>query len=310
MVLIIGGTTIDFIIKKPLINKATKIEIKEEELFINVGGGASNASYILSYLGTEVFLITKIGKDIFSSIIEDFYKQNPNIKIIKTKKEGKTAISFIFDYEDRIIYTYRGSLNNITEKDLMETIPPYNWLYICSNKGKTLEFVKNLAIQSKKNGKKIFINPSLYVIENEKSLFELCDILVLNKEEARSLTQQEDIKLMLRDLNNKKRITIITDGDKGVYFMENKEFFHLDIELFKKEPIDTTGAGDCFSATFFHFFVKRKFSLVDSLILAAINASYIVTKIGTKHSLSEQNLINTLNYLKNKDLIKRIIKKF
>ena len=309
MVLIIGGTTLDFIIKKEPIKKATKIEINEKEFHLNIGGGASNASYVLSKLGTEVFLITKFGKDDFSKIIKEFYKKHKNIKLIKTKEEGKTAISFIFDYEDRTIYTFRGSLNHLKEEDLIDPLPYYEWLYVCSNKGETLKFVKKMLKKSKEERKKVFINPSLYMINNAREIFNYYDILILNKEEAKELTKKENIKEILKELNKNKRIAIITDGENGVYFKNNRSFFHLKVDLFKKEIVDTTGAGDCFSATFFHFFVKKKRSLIDSLILAAINSAYIITKVGTKHSLSERSLLNTLEYLKKKKLLDKIIEK-
>ncbi len=309
MVLIIGGTTLDFIIKKEPLKKATKIEIKEKELFLNVGGGASNASYVLSKLGTEVFLITKFGKDEFSKIIKEFYKKHKKIKLVKTKEEGKTAISFIFDYGDRTIYTFRGSLNHLKEEDLIDPLPYYEWFYICSNKGETLKFIKKMLKKSKEEGKKVFINPSLYMISNAKEIFNYYDILVLNKEEAKELTKKENIKEMLKELNRNKKIAIITDGEKGVYFKKGKNFFHLEVDLFKKDVVDTTGAGDCFSATFFHFFVKKKKDLIDSLLLAAINAAYLITKIGTKHSLSEKTLLNTLEHLKKRGAIEKIIKK-
>lgn len=308
MVLIIGGTTIDFIIKKEPIKKATKIELRDNELFLNIGGGASNASFILSYLGTEVYLITKFGKDEFAEIIKKFYLKNKKIKLIKTKEHGKTAISFIFDYGDRVIYTYRGELNHIIESDLEEELPNYNWLYICSNKGETLKFVKKLIKKTKEENKKIFINPSIYMIDNSKQIFDYYDILILNKEEAQKLTGKKEIDKILKELNKNGKIGIITDGERGVYFREKNKNYFFDISFLRREPLDTTGAGDCFSATFFHFFISKKRNLIESIILAAINSSYIVTKIGTKHSLSEKSLLNILSEIKRKKIIEKTIK--
>jgi len=301
-VLIIGGTTLDFIIRKEPVKKAAKIELKDDDFSINIGGGGSNAAYVLSYLGEEVYFLTKYGNDEFSHILDKFFEKNKKIKLVKTKRDGKTAVSFIFDFGDRVIYTFRGSLNNLTEKDLLEPLPNFEWLYITSNKGKTIEFVRKLFYLAKSNNRKVFVNPSLYSVISLREELLNADLMVLNLEEARELTKKEDLKEILDILNKKdkklEKISIVTDGKNGCYFKKLGKYYHLKIdEAIKKlkiKPLDTTGAGDCFSATFFHFFVKRKFPLVNSLILATINSFNIIQKIGTKHSLSEKELINLL----------------
>jgi ribokinase len=313
VVLVIGGTTLDFIINKKPEAIAKKEEIKEDELFINIGGGGSNASYILSFLGTEVYFLTKLGNDLFSRPIEDFFKKHPKIKLVKTKKEGKTALSFIFDFGDRVIYTFRGSNNNLTKNDLLEDLPNYEWLYITSVKGKTTNFVRDLFYESKEKGKKVFVNPSLYSVKALKEEILNSDLVVLNKEEAFELTGTSDLKEALDTLNKKEKIEkigIITDGKNGVYFKKLGNYYHLQISkvvnYLKIKVRDTTGAGDCFSASFFHFFVKKMFPLVDSLMLASLNSMFLIQKIGTKYSLTEKELLNLLRKTKNLFEIKKL----
>jgi sugar/nucleoside kinase (ribokinase family) len=311
-VLVIGGTTLDFIINKKPEVKAEKIELKEEDLKLNIGGGGSNAAFILNKLGTKAYLLTKFGNDWISKIFEHYF-ETEKIPLIRTKKEGKSSISFIFEFGDRVIYTYRGTLNNLKKEDLIEKLPSYNWLYITSNKGKTIEFIKWLFKKAKKERKKIFVNPSLYSVESLKEEINQCDILILNKEEAEKLTKKEDLKEILRELN-KNKLAIVTDGKNGVYFFKNNTFFHLKVDklvkLLKAKTVDTTGAGDCFSATFFHFYVTRKLNLIDSLILASINSIFLIQKFGTKHTLTEKNLINYLKIVKENQLDKKLIVEF
>jgi len=308
-VLVVGGTTLDFIINKKPEIQAKKIELKEEDLIINIGGGGSNAAFVLNKLGTKAFLLTKFGNDWISKIFEHYFEKE-NIPLIKTKKEKRSALSFIFEFGDRVIYTYRGVLNEIKKEDLLQKLPEYDWLYITSNKGKTIELLKWLFKRTKKEGKRVFINPSLYSVKALKEEIEYCDLLVLNKEEARELTGKKNLKNILKELN-KNKISIVTDGKNGVFFYEKNKYFHLKVErlveMLKAKVKDTTGAGDCFSATFFHFFVNRKFNLIDSLILASINAIFLIQRFGTKHSLSEKNLINYLKIVKENKLDKKLI---
>ncbi|HIQ50577.1 MAG TPA: carbohydrate kinase family protein, partial [Nautiliaceae bacterium] len=142
-VLVIGGTTLDFIINKKPETEAKKIELKEKDLIINIGGGGSNAAFILNKLGTKAYLLTKFGDDWISKIFENYFEKE-KIHLIKTKKEKKSAISFIFEFGDRVIYTYRGVLNNIRKEDISERIPRFDWLYITSNKGETINLIKEI----------------------------------------------------------------------------------------------------------------------------------------------------------------------
>ena len=82
-------------------------------------------------------------------------------------------------------------------------------------------------------------------------------------------------------------LVVVTDGTHGTnagfgknrYFQSAKE---------AKNVVDTTGAGDCFAATFFYFYAKG-YGTKSSLLYASINSANLITKVGTDNGLLGYN---------------------
>ena len=99
-------------------------------------------------------------------------------------------------------------------------------------------------------------------------------------------SKEKDIKKIIACLKNyAKDLVIITNGKHGVYAYNGQELFY-EPSILVKNIVDTTGAGDCFGATFFYFHTN-KYSIKESLKFAAINSASLIQEIG-----SQKNLLN------------------
>lgn len=74
------------------------------------------------------------------------------------------------------------------------------------------------------------------------------DVFLPNAREARLLTGTEDLQQALRILGGLCPLVVIKDGERGAYAMQNG--LNLYAPALRVTPVDTTGAGDCFSAGF------------------------------------------------------------
>lgn len=74
------------------------------------------------------------------------------------------------------------------------------------------------------------------------------DILLPNAAEARSLTGAADVKEALCLLAELCPLVVVKDGPGGAYTWLDGEILHS--AALPVEPVDTTGAGDCFNAGF------------------------------------------------------------
>lgn len=74
------------------------------------------------------------------------------------------------------------------------------------------------------------------------------DVFLPNSKEARSLSGMDDLRSAAKSIADLGPIVIIKDGGNGAYYYDNGVLIHsagLPIQ-----PVDTTGAGDCFSSGF------------------------------------------------------------
>ena len=86
---------------------------------------------------------------------------------------------------------------------------------------------------------------------------------------------------------------IITLGDKGAYFANNEESFHVNAMNLGEKVVDTTGAGDAFNAGFAVALTDEK-KIKDSITFANIAAGLSTTKIGTAKSMPLRSEIDNL----------------
>jgi sugar/nucleoside kinase (ribokinase family) len=74
------------------------------------------------------------------------------------------------------------------------------------------------------------------------------DVFMPNAREARLLTGEDDLRVALEILGGLCPLVIIKDGCRGAYAKHAGQTYH--VPAMQVTPLDTTGAGDCFSAGF------------------------------------------------------------
>jgi len=81
-----------------------------------------------------------------------------------------------------------------------------------------------------------------------RRVLEALDAFLPNKLEAQLITGESEIEAALRSLQALTRTPVVKAGRQGAYAIQDGELIHC--EALTLEPLDTTGAGDCFSAGF------------------------------------------------------------
>ena len=74
------------------------------------------------------------------------------------------------------------------------------------------------------------------------------DAFLPNLREAQLITGETDVRHILRRLQELTRLPILKAGSEGAYALQDGGVVHC--PALPLEPLDTTGAGDCFSAGF------------------------------------------------------------
>ena len=275
----------------------------------NVGGGGVNTACNFGNLGFETSAIFKIGKDVYSEGILDFFKsQKVNLEHIVQNPETSTGFSIILvSFQgDRTVLAHRGANGKIEEKDInFDAIKEADLIYIAPLNGdsnKVLEPIVNFAHQ---NNIKICFNAGTTSIkrgfEHIKKILESAHVVVMNKEEASMATGitvrpdtktekfshdviHQDIKKMLEALKIKDyQVVVITDGGKGAYAYEGKKFYYC--PTFPSEVISTLGAGDSFASTFCGALYRNGKDVGNALMYASVQSASVVSKFSATEGL-------------------------
>ena len=283
-----GSAVIDAFVKTDFKEDSKNIIIQfgckmlMKDLYFEIGGGGTNTSVAFSRLGLKTGYIGKVGNDKNGEGILDLLKKEKIIFLGNKVKEETSGFSVVLISENlnRSILTYKGINNEINNEDIKKFRT--NWLYLSSLMGKSLESQMNLSKKLKRNGTKIAFNPSEYLIRkvNLKSLLKLCDVLIVNKEEAALLAKKKD---KLKEISKMgPNIVVITDERRTVYCYDGVNTYSIDPP--KLKVVEKTGAGDAFAAGFVAGLIKEK-PIKYCLRLGVREASSVIGHIGAKNNL-------------------------
>ena len=123
----------------------------------------------------------------------------------------------------------------------------------------------------------------------------------MNKEEASLATQihvrpdtreekfseeliHPDIKEMFKKLKVADyQIIVITDGGKGAYAYDGKDFYYCPV--FDGPVVSTLGAGDAFASTFCAALGRTNRDIGKALMYASVNSAGVVSEFGATQGL-------------------------
>jgi len=314
-IICIGAALVD------IVAKVERYPISDDEVFVSdlelfSGGAAANTAYACSKLGLKVAFIGKLGyNDEFGKkIINDFKEVSLNTSLISYSKEIGTGSAYIALNEngERRIYAHSGAANVLSSNDIRtEDIIKAQTIFLSSLRN--LEPFKKAASIAKKYHIPIILNPGMLIIEQGyaklEELLSIIDILIISKREFQNLFNLSENVLTHQLIKEKAQMffkrgirgLIITLGMEGAMVLNSEE-----TKLIKSydiiHVIDTTGAGDAFSAGFIYGFVRNlsyKFKdLKSNVKFGNYIAGKCIQKLGARNGIPEADELelNSFNF--------------
>ena len=243
-ILVSGLATIDMIYYLDnLPTDCTKYLAKDT--LITVGGNASNASIAMSRLGGSVTLITTIGEDQFGDLIlkELAGEKIKTDSILKRSKIRTSYSSVAIDSKgNRQIINHRSPELDLSEYCVIKE-NEFN-AYLTDGR---LPNASLLTLSEARNKNK----PG--VLDGEEPVClkatKLASHIAFSRQGLSSFSNSSSILNGLRTAQNySKNWVCVTNGEEGVFFLDDKELIQL------KPPevnaIDTLGAGDVWHGAF------------------------------------------------------------
>lgn len=304
--IVIGSINMDFNFK------VSHLPLKGETLKATVfkttpGGKGANQAVALARLGGKVMMIGAVGSDEAGiSLKKSLLQEGIDIKAIKDV-DTPTGNAFITVDEkgNNTILVFPGANGGLDSK----------WIYNFTDEIKEASYViLQLEIPlctvidaielSHKIGTRIILNPAP-AQELPKEIFPQINILTPNETELALLTGidviTEDDVLKASNILIEKGVqkVVVTLGEKGCFYMDREN--HYFVKSFKVDSVDSTAAGDAFTAGFAIALAEQR-SLNDTLKFANAVGALTVTKTGAQESLPfRADVENFLRMVKNEE---------
>lgn len=280
----------------------SKIPYKSE-VNVNATGNAVNAAHAAMKLGLKTGVVTNVGgDDAGQNIIRSLKKDGIDSKNITIHKEHDSNHNYIMRYkEERTILVHHNEYDYKFPKVYRGQGP--KWLYLSSLAHNSVPHHHEIAVFLREHPEtKLAFQPGTFQIklgiENLKDLYAVSELFFCNKDEAQRIleTKEVDIKKLLTDLHAKgPKIVVITAGPEGAYVYDGNEYWHGIMYPDIAPPVDRTGAGDSFSATFTAALALGK-TIEEALMWGPINSMSVVQHIGAQAGhLTREELLEYLS---------------
>jgi len=282
-----GALNVDKIYRVP------KIAREEEETFVldfqeTLGGSAANTIVGLARLGLQTGFIGKVANDHEGRLLlNDFKREGVNTDGIVVAKEGRSGqvAAYVDAKGQRALYVHPSVNDFLTFEEVnLEYARQTRVLHLTSVDEKPFQAQKKLVnelpeVQVSFDPGEIYAGKGLTAL---KPIIQRSFVVLPSEGELRMLTGKGWKKGAKTLLKEGARIVAVKLGERGCYVTDGKEV-HL-VEPFKVNVVDTTGAGDAFSAGFLFGLVKGK-DLYDCARLGNFVASRCITKFGARIGL-------------------------
>jgi ribokinase len=252
----------------------------------SAGGKGANQAAALAKAGMETHIAGKIGVDgRFLLELLESYAVNTERVSIYPGATGQALIQLDPNKQNSIIL-YAGGNGEIQKDEINDVLKSFDAkdAILLQNE---IPHVGAIIERAKKQGMKIFLNPSPYDERVEKFPLNLVDVLFVNEIEGSalaSLPAGTPPPLILDILTERfpEAEIILTAGRDGAYYgsgrvREKGETVDLPV-------VDTVGAGDTFTG-YYIAAREKQFSVPEALRLACKAASIAVSKKGAMQSI-------------------------
>lgn len=261
----------------------------ESVTVIKAVGNSPNAAVAAARLGLKAGLVSNLGDDQNGSeIIGQLRQEKINLDQLTVHPKKNSNYHYVLWFgDDRTILVKHEEYAYVWP----EVTPP-QWLYLSSLGENSLSYHQEIERYLMSHPEvKLAFQPGTFQMKLGKDklagIYKLTEAFFCNVAEAKRILQTAETEIkkllaMIYDLGPK--IVVITDGPAGAYMLTNGEYWHMPIYPDPKPPVERTGAGDAFAATFVAMLALGKEPL-EALKLAPINSMNVVQYIGAQEGL-------------------------
>ena len=220
-------------------------------------GGTANVAVQVARLGEQAKFLGRVGNDALGSYFKKNLKDNCVADFTFSDSDHSTGlcISLLYEEGERTLVASRGANDYLTKSELKSELGEILKSKIVYFSGYSLlnnsEAVLYAMTECRKSCE-IWFNPGAPNIIKDsfkEVIHNLVNVLILNLDEAKSITKRDDIGEIVAELGKAVSLSIITLGKEGCIVTKGKEWIQVPLSNLIQDA-DITGAGDAFAAGF------------------------------------------------------------
>lgn len=298
-ILVVGSLNMDFVINTDNMPKPGET-IFAKDFSLVPGGKGANQAYAIAKLGGKVVMLGGVGRDEYGEmLIYNLTSVGVSTEFIKRIPESDTGKAFITVDKtgENSIVVVRGANYFLDTAWLDKNEHLFNECDVVVLQLEIpLEVVSYAAELAKKKGKIVILDPAPATQMILDKCLKNVDIIKPNETELAVLTglpvdTQENIKIAAKELINRGVETVVvTMGEKGALLVQNNYAKHFPAQ--KVDAVDTTAAGDCFTASLALMIDKDNYE--EAICFAAKVAALAVTRKGAQSSIPDRREVDMM----------------
>lgn len=264
------------------------------------GGKGSNQAVGAARLGADVSILTALGEDIFADAARELWKTEgiDSSRVIQTDSPTMAAMILIDGDGNNRILIAEGALNDLTRQDVedfRDKIAEADFVLV------SMEIPLDIALTAlriaREVGTRSVLNPAPAVALPDDA-WDLFDVLTPNQTEGLILAglapdASLEPRAVLSSLRDRTSADIVmTLGGDGCMVDVGGDITHVPA-FPPPQIVDTTGAGDSFSAAL-SVGLCEGLSIHDAAVMAAAAGSHSVTILGVINSLPSRTTLDAI----------------
>lgn len=291
-ILVIGSANMDFVANTERLPDAGETYITEKSYRFASGGKGANTAVAASRLGADSIFCTRLGSDAYGRTLYDFYRrEGVDVRHVHLDAERPTGLASIVveDGGENRIIVYPGANACLSDEDVEAAVATYPEAMILQ-----LEIPYDRVYQAVR----LCNERSIPVVLDAGAATESFDLSGLGRLEIFSPNETETevftgirpaafdsclaASIALKKLVDTRYVALKL-GDRGC-FLYDGVYTHF-VDTYPVRVIDTTAAGDAFTAALTLEYFRNGKNLLDAARYACAVGALTVSKSGAAPSL-------------------------
>ena len=290
-VLVVSSANMDFVQRMEKLPEAGQTVITDRTYSYIPGGKGANTAVAFSRLGADTVFCSRVGCDQNGSALRRIYqKEGIDTRFLAEDEERPTGLASIIVEEggENRITVYPGANTGVSENEIEEAFTTYPDCVFAQFEI-PFEAVVTAAEFAYNGGIPLFIDAGAVKEDMDISRLKKVEIFSPNEKECEIITGiypdslENCLKACIRLCSMVEiKYAVLKLGKRGAFVYDGK-YYHL-VQGHKVSAVDTTAAGDVFSAAITYAYLKKG-DILEAARFANLAAALSVTREGAFPSI-------------------------